>query len=170
MREKQAKVVFPIFTDETKFRKNEKLNQSINYDYNDSSRYSGKIKSPEAKPTKLSPKILNSIPNSFFGRQTVKPLGRGFFPSVRPQVNSIQPLDKTSEEIKTQESVEVRKQCENNITQIMATGDFTTLYTHPKLMGHYYWKDEFLHTRKQRVNEIIKVITDGGRGKSVDKT
>jgi hypothetical protein len=30
----------------------------------------------------------------------------------------------------------------------MAKGGFDTLYTHPKLMGHYYWKDEFLHTRK----------------------
>jgi hypothetical protein len=41
-----------------------------------------------------------------------------------------------------------RKKCEDNIQQIMATGDFTTLYTHPKLMGHYYWKDDMLQTRK----------------------
>ena len=40
------------------------------------------------------------------------------------------------------------KQCEDNIYQIMKKGDFTTLYTHPKLMGHYFWKDDMIHTRK----------------------
>ena len=44
----------------------------------------------------------------------------------------------------------------------MRKGDFNTLYTHPKLMGHYYWKDDSLHTRKQRVDEVLKVITSGG--------
>jgi len=41
------------------------------------------------------------------------------------------------------------KQHETNIQQIMSEGgDFSVLYTHPKLMNLYYWKDEFLRTRK----------------------
>ena len=77
-----SKPIFPIFTDEAKFRKNEKLNQSINFDNHDSTRHDVKVKSPEVKPTKLSPKVLGSFPNSHLGHQTVKPLGRGFLPSV----------------------------------------------------------------------------------------
>lgn len=62
----------------------------------------------------------------------------------------------------------LRKQCEENIQKIMTKGDFTTLYTHPKLMGHYFWKDDQIHTRKQRVKEIIKVFADSGKQRSIE--
>ena len=29
---------------------------------------------------------------------------------------------------------------------------------HPKLMGQYYWKDDKIHTNRQRANEIKNVI------------
>lgn len=94
--------MFPIFTDESKFTKNVKqeLNKSVNLDYNDSKRYSVKVKSPEAvKPlTKLSPKILSSVPISFLGHKTVKPLNRGFLPSVLTQASTSKQRDRSSED------------------------------------------------------------------------
>lgn len=78
--------MFPIFTNESKFTKKAKqeLNKSVNLDFHDSKRYSVKVKGPlTVKPlTKLSPKILNSVPISFLGHQTIKPLDREFLPSV----------------------------------------------------------------------------------------
>ena len=46
--------------------------------------------------------------------------------------------------------VRARRQCNDKIEQILSEGrnEWTTLYTHPKLMGHYYWKDDSIHTRE----------------------
>ena len=33
-----------------------------------------------------------------------------------------------------------------------------TLFTHPKFMSAYYWKDYKIHDKQQRVEEIKKVL------------
>lgn len=52
------------------------------------------------------------------------------------------------------------RQHDANIEKILATnkGNWTSLYSHPKLMGQYYWKDDRIHTNKQRALEIKNVI------------
>ena len=39
---------------------------------------------------------------------------------------------------------------DQNIEKILANNkhDWTSLYSHPKLMGQYYWKDDSIHTNK----------------------
>ena len=42
------------------------------------------------------------------------------------------------------------RQHDNNIEKILSgnTNDWSSLYSHPKLMGQYYWKDDAIHTNK----------------------
>lgn len=57
---------------------------------------------------------------------------------------------------------------DQNIERILANNkhDWSSLYSHPKLMGQYYWKDDTIHTNKQRAMEIKKVIqTDFGHNR-----
>ena len=53
------------------------------------------------------------------------------------------------------------RQHDNNISKILANpkNDWSSLYAHPKLMGHYYWKDDAIHTNKQRAKEIKDVLS-----------
>ena len=55
------------------------------------------------------------------------------------------------------------RQHDNNIEKILSgnTNDWSSLYSHPKLMGQYYWKDDAIHTNKQRAAEIKNVISSG---------
>ena len=55
------------------------------------------------------------------------------------------------------------RQHDMNIERILNNpkNDWTSLYSHPKLMGQYYWKDDTIHTNKQRALEIKKVIQSG---------
>jgi hypothetical protein len=52
------------------------------------------------------------------------------------------------------------RQHDENIERILASNKngWSSLYSHPKLMGHYYWKDDAIHTNKQRAFEIKNVI------------
>ena len=49
---------------------------------------------------------------------------------------------------------------DTNIEKILLQNraEWTSLYTHPKLMSQYYWKDDKILTRQQRMNEIKNVI------------
>lgn len=55
------------------------------------------------------------------------------------------------------------RQHDVNIEKILANNknDWSSLYSHPKLMGQYYWKDDSIHTNKQRAAEIKNVIQSG---------
>ena len=55
------------------------------------------------------------------------------------------------------------RQHDANIEKILANNknDWSSLYSHPKLMGQYYWKDDMIHTNKQRASEIKRVIQSG---------
>ena len=61
--------------------------------------------------------------------------------TVREKALSERPM--SIDEVETE-----RLQIEKNLSDLMRGCDFTTLYTHPKMMEHYYWKDEKLNTRK----------------------
>ena len=68
------------------------------------------------------------------------------------------------------------RQHDANIEKILSTNknDWSSLYSHPKLMGQYYWKDDGIHTNKQRAKEIKNVISGGydfsttARGRRID--
>lgn len=49
---------------------------------------------------------------------------------------------------------------DTNIEKILLQNrtEWTSLYTHPKLMSQYYWKDDFVNTRQQRMDCIKNVI------------
>lgn len=49
---------------------------------------------------------------------------------------------------------------DSNIEKILLQNrtEWTSLYTHPKLMSQYYWKDDKILTRQQRMNEIKNAI------------
>ncbi len=55
------------------------------------------------------------------------------------------------------------RQHDANIEKILSNNkhDWTSLYSHPKLMGQYYWKDDTIYTNKQRAMEIKNVIQSG---------
>ena len=55
------------------------------------------------------------------------------------------------------------RQHDSNIEKILTSNknDWSCLYSHPKLMGQYYWKDDSIHTNKQRAAEIKNVISSG---------
>lgn len=59
--------------------------------------------------------------------------------------------------------VQGARQHDENIEKILATNknDWSSLYSHPKLMGQYYWKDDAINTNKQRAAEIKNVISGG---------
>lgn len=59
----------------------------------------------------------------------------------------------------------MRTEVNNNISKIIREnqGEWTSLYTHPKLMGHYFWKDDTIVTRRQRANEVKRVINSKNR-------
>jgi len=44
------------------------------------------------------------------------------------------------------------RQHDENIERILTSNqnDWSSLYSHPKLMGQYYWKDDSIHTNRQR--------------------
>lgn len=58
----------------------------------------------------------------------------------------MQEIDKKIDEILTKP---VTKEC-----------DWQTLYTHPKLMQSYYWKDRHIHSTKQRILDIEGALFD----------
>jgi hypothetical protein len=50
---------------------------------------------------------------------------------------------------------------DSQIEEILETSKgmkWETLFTHPKLMSAYYWKDYKIHDKQQRVEEIKKVL------------
>ena len=52
------------------------------------------------------------------------------------------------------------KMHEQAIGQILSSGcDMSILYTHPKLMGNYFWKDDMNKTRKQRTDQIKEFMS-----------
>ena len=55
------------------------------------------------------------------------------------------------------------RQHDQNIERILANpkNDWSSLYSHPKLMGQYYWKDDKIHTNKQKGSEIMSVLQKG---------
>ena len=62
------------------------------------------------------------------------------------------------------------KMHDSNIEKILLgnRAEWTSLYTHPKLMSQYYWKDDQIHTRQQRMKEIKAVMqSDHNRNKRV---
>lgn len=59
-------------------------------------------------------------------------------------------IDYEESKNKMLEQIKLRKAYDSNIEKILhnSTGEWTSLYTHPKLMGNYFWKDgDTVHTR-----------------------
>ena len=54
---------------------------------------------------------------------------------------------------------EIDKKIDEILTKpITKDCDWQTLYTHPKLMQSYYWKDRGIHNTKQRVQDLESAL------------
>ena len=54
------------------------------------------------------------------------------------------------------------KQHDTNISEVLdnqqTSCDWQSLFTHPKLMKSYFWKDQRVYTKQQRVFEIKRAL------------
>ena len=68
------------------------------------------------------------------------------------------PSGSTEQQIK--ESLRHRAHHDKNIEQILKSKEveWNSLYTHPKLMNMYYWKDDANNSRQQRTAELRKAM------------
>ena len=76
--------------------------------------------------------------------------------------SSIREINKEQKaaDVKMRQFEQGARKYNKNIGNILANDnhDWSSLYTHPKLMGQYYWKDDMIHTNKQRADEIRNII------------
>jgi hypothetical protein len=75
-------------------------------------------------------------------------LGRGPVTTLSPAFKTFQ-QDEEKAASRLNEFKRGARMHDTNIEKILlqSRAEWTSLYTHPKLMGQYYWKDDQIHTR-----------------------